>query len=82
MTDLTQDWHALDAEKALNILESDGDAGLTAEEAKKRLDVYGANELQEKPPPRWTGVIIGGNDTHYLTSVILLVSIQSPAERR
>ncbi len=51
MIDLTQDWHAINADKALNILESDDDAGLTAEEAKKRLDVYGANELQEKAPP-------------------------------
>ena len=51
MTDLTQDWHALDAEKSLNILDSDGDAGLSAEEAKKRIDVYGANELKEKDPP-------------------------------
>ena len=51
MTELTQDWHALDAEKTLNILKSNGEAGLTAEEAKKRLDVYGANELKEKEPP-------------------------------
>ncbi|MDF1516055.1 MAG: HAD-IC family P-type ATPase, partial [Anaerolineae bacterium] len=51
MIDLNQDWHALDAKKSLNILESDGQAGLTAEEAKRRLGAYGANELQEKPPP-------------------------------
>jgi Ca2+-transporting ATPase len=51
MIDLAQDWHALDTEDALKILESDGEVGLTAEEAKKRLGVYGANELQEEPPP-------------------------------
>ena len=72
MTDLTQDWHALDAEKSLNILESNGDAGLTAEEAIKRLDVYGANELKEKEPPTFLERLWG--QLRDFVVMILLVS--------
>lgn len=44
-------WHALSAEQALQKLGSDERNGLSAEEAKRRLDIYGYNELEEKAPP-------------------------------
>ena len=45
-----QDWHALKAEEVLNHLEVQ-DKGLTSEEAKKRLEHYGPNQLEEAPRP-------------------------------
>ena len=41
-------WHALDAPEVLNSLNVAAEAGLTSEEAEKRLAHYGPNELVEK----------------------------------
>jgi len=45
-----QEWHALKAEEVLNHLEVRGN-GLTSEEAKKRLEQYGPNQLKEALRP-------------------------------
>ncbi len=42
-------WHVSTAEEALAALESDIQRGLSAQEAQRRLQLYGPNELQEKP---------------------------------
>jgi P-type Ca2+ transporter type 2C len=39
-------WHALDATDVLRVLAT-GEGGLRQDEARRRLEVYGANELQE-----------------------------------
>ncbi len=51
MTEQNRDWHALSADEATQILETDAEAGLKAAEAESRIEVYGYNELEEKPPP-------------------------------
>ena len=44
----------LSAEETLAALETDAGAGLSAEEATRRLAQYGPNQLREKPPtPKW-----------------------------
>ena len=45
-----QEWHALEAEEVLNHLKVQ-EHGLTSEEAKKRLEHYGPNQLEEAPRP-------------------------------
>ena len=45
-----QEWHALTAEEVLNHLKVE-DNGLNSEEARKRLDHYGPNQLTEAPRP-------------------------------
>src|SRR5262245_27645375 len=45
-----REWHALEPEEVLNHLKVEGN-GLTTEEAKKRLDYYGPNQLKEAPRP-------------------------------
>jgi len=44
------EWHALDAQEVLNHLKVRGN-GLTSEEAKKRLEHYGPNQLKEATRP-------------------------------
>ncbi|MBN1875540.1 MAG: cation-translocating P-type ATPase [Anaerolineae bacterium] len=51
MSKQEKQWHALGIEASVQSLESDLKSGLTSAEAKRRLDVYGFNELEEKPPP-------------------------------
>ena len=45
-----RDWHALKPQEVLQHLNVAGN-GLTSEEAKKRLEMYGPNQLQEAPRP-------------------------------
>jgi Ca2+-transporting ATPase len=51
MSEELKAWHALTVEEATEALNTDAGAGLSTEEAKQRLDTYGPNELEEKPPP-------------------------------
>ena len=45
-----REWHALKADEVLHHLEVQGN-GLTSEEAKRRLEYYGPNQLKEAPRP-------------------------------
>ncbi|MCC5667263.1 cation-translocating P-type ATPase [Nostoc sp. CHAB 5784] len=40
-------WHSLEVDKALDLLDSNADSGLTPQEIQQRLQKYGANELEE-----------------------------------
>jgi P-type Ca2+ transporter type 2C len=42
-----QAWHTLEADKALELLHSDRESGLTTQQVAERLEKYGPNELQE-----------------------------------
>ena len=41
-------FETLSSEQVLSVLETDKEKGLSEEEAKKRLEVYGENKLEEK----------------------------------
>ncbi len=51
MSEIEEKWHALSIEAAAEKLSVDVHNGLTTAEAKKRLETYGHNELEEKKPP-------------------------------
>ncbi|MEH2457278.1 cation-translocating P-type ATPase [Nostoc sp.] len=40
-------WHSLEVDKALDLLDSNPDSGLTPQEIQQRLQKYGPNELEE-----------------------------------
>jgi Ca2+-transporting ATPase len=40
-------WHSLEVNKALDLLDSNADSGLTSQEVQQRLQEYGPNELEE-----------------------------------
>jgi P-type Ca2+ transporter type 2C len=40
-------WHSLEVDKALGLLDSNADSGLTPQEIQQRLQKYGPNELEE-----------------------------------
>ncbi|BDI18871.1 magnesium-transporting ATPase [Nostoc cf. commune SO-36] len=40
-------WHSLEVDKALDLLDSNADSGLTSQEIEQRLQKYGPNELEE-----------------------------------
>ncbi|MFM7368198.1 MAG: cation-transporting P-type ATPase, partial [Sphaerospermopsis kisseleviana] len=41
-------WHGLEVDKALELLDSNADSGLTPQEVEQRLQKYGPNELEEQ----------------------------------
>src|SRR6476469_4597990 len=47
LPDSAMAWHTLEAEKALEVLRSDRQSGLTTQQATERLERYGPNELVE-----------------------------------
>ncbi len=51
MNEVEQKWHALDIDEVIQKLGTDLRHGLKSEEVKKRLEIYGTNELAEKKPP-------------------------------
>jgi P-type Ca2+ transporter type 2C len=40
-------WHSLEVDKALDLLDSNADSGLTSQDIQERLQKYGPNELEE-----------------------------------
>ncbi|MBW4506724.1 MAG: cation-translocating P-type ATPase [Scytonematopsis contorta HA4267-MV1] len=40
-------WHSLEVEKAIQLLNTDADKGLTTQEVQQRVEKYGLNELKE-----------------------------------
>ena len=52
------DWHTLDPEQVLSHFEVQDD-GLTTEQAKKRLEQYGPNQLKEAPRPSFLQMLWG-----------------------
>lgn len=63
-------WHALTKEEVLRLLETEPEKGLTNEEAKKRLEKYGPNELTEKKKIFPLKLFL-----HQFTSVLMLILI-------
>jgi len=45
-------WHSMEADQVLKELNTDLDQGLSHEEVRKRLGIYGYNELRKEEPKR------------------------------
>ncbi|WP_152966217.1 cation-translocating P-type ATPase [Ornatilinea apprima] len=70
--DLEISWHALTADQALEKLESPISHGLTSEEVAKRQEIYGANQLKEKPRPTFLQMIFAQLNNFII--ILLIVS--------
>jgi Ca2+-transporting ATPase len=66
-------WHSMKAEHVLKEMDSDMHRGLTGDEAKKRLEKYGYNELKKEE--RISPFIIFTNQFKNILIVILLIAI-------
>ncbi|PLZ87469.1 magnesium-transporting ATPase [Fischerella thermalis CCMEE 5198] len=47
LPDSTTIWHSLEVDKAIELLSTNADTGLSPQEAQQRLEQYGPNELEE-----------------------------------
>jgi Ca2+-transporting ATPase len=69
-------WHAWDLERVLAELETDPHRGLTAEEAARRLQVCGLNELQERPRPGFWQMLLA-QFNNFVIWILIVASIIS-----
>ena len=65
------DWHATEVDAVLKALET-GREGITSEEASKRLEVYGPNELKEEKKKQWYHLLI-----EQFTSILVIILVIS-----
>lgn len=73
-TDKTQ-WHSLDTTEALKLVSATTD-GLTSDEAAKRLEKFGRNELPEVRPTSWL-ILFAGQFANFLIILLLGAAVLS-----
>ncbi|NTV37003.1 MAG: HAD-IC family P-type ATPase, partial [Anaerolineaceae bacterium] len=54
----TVTWHALSTDQVLETLDTQFQSGLTSQEAARRLEQYGPNQLTEKPRPGFLQLVL------------------------
>jgi Ca2+-transporting ATPase len=65
-------WHAMPVDSVLARLGTDAERGLSAEEARRRLQAYGYNELKEEKRSSWLPLL--ANQFRNILIVVLLVA--------
>lgn len=71
--DLKVTWHALSSNDVIDRLQSSFESGLTSEEAARRLDKYGYNQLDEKPRPTFLQMVLAQLNDFIV--ILLLVAV-------
>ena len=73
--ELTYSWHSFSAEDVISKLNAPP-TGLSSEEAEKRLQQYGANELKEKPRPSFFQLVLAQLN-NFIVILLIIASIIS-----
>lgn len=68
-----KDWHSTEIEKVLSALKTSRN-GITPEEAQKRLEQYGPNELKEEKKKQWYHLLF-----EQFTSILIIILVISAA---
>lgn len=74
--DLTLSWHSMNSEAVLENLETRIDSGLSQDEVARRIDLYGLNELAEKPRPSFFQLVIAQLN-NFIVILLIVASIIS-----
>ncbi|MBI9043763.1 MAG: cation-translocating P-type ATPase [Anaerolineaceae bacterium] len=74
--DLTITWHALESDEVLKKLDSTMQEGLSSEEATRRLEVFGENQLDEKPRPSFFQMVIG-QINNFIVILLIIAAVIS-----
>jgi Ca2+-transporting ATPase len=69
-------WHAMSTEDVVKTLETHQKTGLTKEEAARRLQQYGRNELKEKPRPTFLRMVIDQLN-NFIVIMLIVASVIS-----
>ena len=74
--DVTFTWHSMSSEEVLQKLETHHQRGLSSEEAARRLQKYGRNELREKPRPTFLKMVIDQLN-NFVVILLIVASVVS-----
>ncbi len=69
-------WHTLEAREVFHILNTAPDRGLSSEEAKRRLEQFGPNELKEAPRISFLQMVLA-QFNNFIVIVLIVASIAS-----
>lgn len=69
--------HALTIREVVERLETDVEHGLSAEAARRRLDLHGTNELREAPRPGWLALLWSQFDDFVVWMLIVAAGISA-----
>ena len=69
-------WHTMSAEETARRLGTDLQRGLSQEEAARRLEQFGPNELAEKPRPSFWALLLS-QFNNFLIIILLVASVIS-----
>ena len=75
--DVEIDWHALSAADVLQKLEAPTETGLSTAEARKRLEKYGENQLQEGKRVTFLQMVIGQLNNFVIILLIVAAIISA-----
>ena len=67
-----ENWHAIEPQDLLTQLATPAETGLSSEEASRRLDQYGTNQLEEAPRPTFLQLLI--DQFNNFVVILLLVA--------
>lgn len=70
-------WHALEAEEIVERLEIDPDRGLSADEASKRLDEHGPNEIGGDEGTPWWKTLLDQFRSPLISILIIAASVSA-----
>ena len=74
----TSAWHSISGEEALDHLRTGLSTGLTSDEAQRRLDAFGYNELSETPRPSFWARLLD-QFKNFLVMILIVASVISLA---
>ena len=72
----TEKWHAMSGDDALAALETSEKDGLSPQEATERLELYGPNQLVEKPRPTFLQMFIAQLN-NFLVILLIVAAVVS-----
>jgi Ca2+-transporting ATPase len=75
--DLSIRWHSLSSEEVIAQLGTTQQEGLRSEDAAKRLERYGPNQLQERPRPTFLQLVIGQLNNFIIILLIVAAVISA-----
>ncbi|MFM8319735.1 MAG: cation-translocating P-type ATPase [Chloroflexota bacterium] len=71
-------WHTLGTEEVLHSLDTLADHGLSEEEAQRRLEQYGPNQLAEKPPTSFWKMLVD-QFNNFVVIMLIVAAVVSAA---
>jgi len=75
--ELSHTWHAMSAEEVFKTLKTPAQTGLSSEEAAHRLNIYGPNQLTQKPRPTFLTMLLAQLKNFIVIMLIVAAAVSA-----